>query len=100
MRRKRRTSPICPRLRADEREGAMRTPHIVGIGGTTRPNSSTERALRFALSVCEQHGAATSRFAGVELAALPHYAPEDPTRADGALDLIEAIRRADGIVVA
>ncbi len=78
----------------------MRTPHIVGIGGTTRPGSSTERALRYALAVCEQHGATTTCFAGAELAALPHYAPEDPTRAEGALHLIEEVRRADGIVIA
>ena len=52
------------------------------------------------LAVCEQHGATTTCFAGTELAALPHYAPEDPTRSDGALHLIEEVRRADGIVIA
>jgi len=78
----------------------MRTPHVVGIGGTTRPGSSTERALRYALAVCEQQGATATCFAGAELAALPHYAPEDPTRSDGALHLIEEVRRADGIVIA
>ena len=34
-------------------------PVIVGIGGTTRANSSTEKALRFALKVCEKDGAET-----------------------------------------
>jgi FMN reductase len=75
-------------------------PHVVGIGGTTRPNSSTERALRHALAACEQEGATTSLFAGAELAALPHYAPEDPARTEIAARLVEEIRRADGIIIA
>jgi len=78
----------------------MRAPHIVGIGGTTRPSSSTERALRHALAACEHQGATTTCFAGVELNALPHYAPEDPARTEGALRLIEEVRRADGLIVA
>ena len=78
----------------------MRAPHIVGIGGTTRPNSSTERALRYALSICEQHGGTTTCFAGADLAALPHYAPEDAARSEVALRLIEEVRRADGVIVA
>ena len=78
----------------------MTTLHIVGIGGTTRPNSSTERALRHALAACEQQGATTSLFAGAELEALPHYAPENPTRTEGARHLVDEIRRADGIIIA
>jgi FMN reductase len=75
-------------------------PYIVGIGGTTRPGSSTEKALRFALQVCEEEGALVTTFTGVELATLPLYAPELPERTDLALRLVEEFRRADGIIVA
>jgi FMN reductase len=78
----------------------MAQPVIVGIGGTTRANSSTEKALRFALGVCEKDGAETIMFDGPTLAALPHYAPENPERIDEARRLVEACRRADGLIVA
>jgi len=76
------------------------SPYIVGIGGTVRAGSSTERALRFALDVCEQEGATVVSFTGEELAQLPLYAPEIPDRTPGALRLIEELRRADGVIVA
>lgn len=78
----------------------MSKPHIVGIGGTTRPGSSTERALRFALGVCEDEGATTTCLAGDVLAALPHYAPGTPERGPEARTLIQECRRADGIIIA
>jgi FMN reductase len=79
---------------------ASKTPYIVGIGGTTRSNSSTEKALRHALRACEQEGATTALFGAAELAALPHYAPELPDRAEGARRLVDELRRADGVIVA
>jgi FMN reductase len=75
-------------------------PRIVGIGGTTRPGSSSEKALRFALARCKEQGATVAVFAGAELARLPHYAPELPDRTEGALRLLEEIRRADGLIIA
>jgi len=75
-------------------------PVVVGIGGTTRANSSTEKALRFALGVCEKEGAETVMFDGPAIEALPHYAPEKPDRCDEARDLVKACRRADAIIVA
>ena len=75
-------------------------PHIIGIGGTTRAGSSTEKALRFALKTAEDGGATTAAFYGPELATLPMYAPENPDRTEGALRLAEELRRADGIIVA
>ena len=78
----------------------MRAPHVVGIGGTTRPGSTTEKALRFVLDECRASGATTTGFAGPELAELPHFAPETPLRTAGARRLVEEYRRADGIVVA
>ena len=77
-----------------------RTPHIVGIGGTTRDGSSTEKALRYALSICEKEGATTAVFTGQQLATLPMYAPELPDRTDVARALIEELRKAHGVIVA
>jgi FMN reductase len=76
------------------------TTRIVGIGGTTRPGSSTEKALRFALDVCREEGAAVTAFTAGELAGLPPYAPERPERTGTALRLLEEIRRADGLIIA
>lgn len=38
-------------------------------------------------------------FGGQKLAQLPHYAPENPTRNAAQLELVEAVRRADGLVI-
>lgn len=46
-------------------------PLIVGIGGTTRPNSSSERALRTALDEARENGAETIFLSGRDLQ-LPH----------------------------
>ena len=75
-------------------------PYIIGIGGTTRAGSSTEKALRFALKVAEDAGAETTGFYGPELAKLPMYAPENPDRTEGAERLAVELRRAGGIIVA
>jgi FMN reductase len=75
-------------------------PYIIGIGGTTRAGSSTEKALRFSLQVAEAEGAETLGFYGPELAELPMYAPEHPSRTEGAARFVEELRRADGIIVA
>ena len=75
-------------------------PHIVGIGGTTRPNSSTEKALRCALQAADAQGATVHGFFGADLAALPMYDPQDPERTPGAHRFVEELRRADGLIVA
>jgi FMN reductase len=72
---------------------------IVGIGGTMRPDSSTECALRLAVDAAAQATRAESLFFGSKmLCALPHYG----TSALGpeARAYIDAVRRADGIVIA
>lgn len=79
---------------------ASSAPHVVGIGGTTRPGSSTEKALRYAIRICEQEGGTAAVFAGTELVALPFYAPESPERTESARRLIEEIRRADALIFA
>lgn len=73
--------------------------HVVGIGGTTRPNGSTEKALRLALASAEDEGATTALFTGPDLAQLPMYAPELPDRSEMAVRLIDELRRADGVVI-
>ena len=75
-------------------------PLIVGIGGTTRPDSSTERALACALQHAQQCGARTQMFGGAQLAQLPAFNPEDSSRTPGQRALIEAVRQADGIILA
>lgn len=74
-------------------------PLVVGIGGTTRAGSSTERALRHALAACEREGAETLLLAAGDLD-LPMYTPESPERTPKALALVGALRRADGVVIA
>jgi FMN reductase len=72
---------------------------IVGIGGTTRAGSTSERALQFALSKAREFGAQTELLSGAAIL-LPIYAPEIPERTDTARNLVAVLRRADGIIVA
>lgn len=77
-----------------------RRPHIVGIGGTTKAGSSTEKALALVLSEAEQAGATTTLLAGPMLARLPLYAPEDHARTELQQQFIDTVRRADGLILA
>jgi FMN reductase len=76
----------------------MSRPFIVGLGGTTRATSSTERAVAAALKWAEAHGAETLLLGAADLQ-LPVYAPECAHRADAARSLVAHLRRADGVVV-
>jgi FMN reductase len=80
--------------------GAKTRPLVVGIGGTTREASSTDRALRVALGAAEEAGARTQIFHGPALARLPHYAPEKQERTEEQRHLVEMVRQADGLIVA
>jgi FMN reductase len=73
--------------------------YIVGIGGTTRANSSTERALAGALRAAEALGARTRLF-GAKAIDLPMFAPEKADRTQAARQFVEEIRRADGLILA
>ena len=53
----------------------VRKPLIVGIGGTTRIGSTTERALSVALKAVEAGGGETRLLGGAFLARLPIYNP-------------------------
>jgi FMN reductase len=73
-------------------------PYIIGIGGTTRANSSTEKALKVALRAANALGAET-KLLGAEALALPMYAPENPDRTPAAQQFVADVRRADGIIL-
>jgi FMN reductase len=75
-------------------------PLIVGIGGTVRTPSSSERVLSLALAAAEAQGARTRLFGGEALARLPIYNPSDPGDPPDRLALVEAVRGADGVIVA
>lgn len=75
-----------------------RQPFIVGLGGTLRSNSSTERALRQCLSAVESRGGRTALFAGEDID-LPMYNPHDESRTEKATALVAALRDADAVVV-
>ncbi|MBT9549794.1 MAG: NAD(P)H-dependent oxidoreductase [Hydrogenophaga sp.] len=75
-------------------------PFIVGIGGTAVKGSSTEQALVVALSVAEAAGARTQLFGGEDLLALPHYVPGCTERNGDGRALVEAVRAADGLLIA
>lgn len=73
--------------------------HIVAIGGSTRPGSSTEMALRCAGAAAQAHGADVTYIVGRELL-LPIYDVQTDERAAGAQALVEAVRTADGLLIA
>lgn len=73
-------------------------PLIVGLGGTTRPNSSTEKIIRLVLRAAQEAGAMVHQFTGPELN-LPLYAPESAVRCEQAQAMIQVLRRANGLVL-
>jgi FMN reductase len=75
-------------------------PLIVGIGGAVGGASSTEHASRAALRAAEAAGVDTRLFGGEELARLPHYNPKQPQRTDDEQELVDAVRKARGLIIA
>ena len=75
-------------------------PLVVGIGGSLRGASTGERALCLALKAAEEAGARSLLFNGPFLARLPIYASEDSERNAEQRELVEAVRRADGLIIA
>lgn len=74
-------------------------PLIVGIGGTTRPGSTSERALGAALSHAAAAGCDTLAFGSGDMPSEP-YDPSRPDRSPQARALVAALRRADGVIIA
>lgn len=77
----------------------MNAPLIVGIGGTNRQGSSSERIVRAVLEACTAQGAEARMFDGPFLARLPHFNPEDPARTPEESELVETVRKADALVI-
>jgi len=74
------------------------TINVLGIGGSLRPGSQSERALRIALDGAAEAGAQTRAISGSELV-LPFYDSQIPERSPEAVRLIEAVREADGVII-
>tara|TARA_R110001592_G_scaffold257120_1_gene520729 strand:+ start:1427 stop:2029 length:603 start_codon:yes stop_codon:yes gene_type:complete len=75
-------------------------PFILGLGGTTNPASSTEQALAIALQSAAEAGAETELFGSDRLLALPHYLSDPAGLSDTGKELVELVRRADGVLIA
>jgi len=73
-------------------------PLVVGLGGTLRPNSATERALRNCLAAVERQGGRTKLYCGKDID-LPMYSPHELARTPKAIELIGALRDADAVIV-
>ena len=71
---------------------------VVGIGGSIRHDSQTERALRLVLGGAQDAGARTVVLTGSQLV-LPFYDPAVPERPEAARRLVEVVREADGVVL-
>ena len=72
--------------------------HIVAIGGSTRPRSSAEHALRICAAEAQARGAEVTVIAGRDLL-LPIYDTETTERTRQARALIAALRQADGVIL-
>ncbi|WP_344863571.1 NAD(P)H-dependent oxidoreductase [Amycolatopsis ultiminotia] len=71
---------------------------VLGIGGSLRDGSQSERALRIALDAAAERGVQTELIPGPELV-LPFYDTAAAERTERAVRLIEAVRGADGVIV-
>jgi FMN reductase len=76
----------------------MSAPYIVAVGGTIRPDSTTEMAMRYALGIAERSGARVNLICGEQLQ-LPLYQPDQLQRTDAALTLVRELAAADGIIL-
>lgn len=75
------------------------SPLIVGIGGSTRAGSTSERVLLTCLEHAERLGARTLVFSGPALR-LPIYEADGSAREAPAQELVRAIAAADGLIIA
>ena len=72
---------------------------LVGLGGTTRPQSTSEQVLIKALEAAERAGARTRLFSGAFLSKLPIYDPNTSRGSPEPEAVLEAVREADGILI-
>jgi FMN reductase len=71
---------------------------ILAIGGSTRPNSSSEKALRIAADGAREAGGTVTVITSRDLM-LPIYDTESQDRDPKAVALVDAVRSAHGIIV-
>lgn len=79
---------------------ASPSPLIVGIGGTSRAGSTSERVLALALKHAEAKGARTMMFGGEHLARIPLFNPQSDETSAEREALTEAVRACDGLIIA
>ena len=72
---------------------------IVGLGGTTRPGSTSERALVIALEAAAELGCDTQLIGAAAMPGEP-FDPARPERSAQARAMVAALRRADGLLLA
>lgn len=95
---------VTPRRTAAAPEGCKTppvtppVPTILALGGSTTPMSASERALRIASEACAAAGARVEYLTGRQLM-LPIYDTESTERTSETLALLDAVRRADGLIV-
>lgn len=77
---------------------ARAVPRILGIGGTLRPSSLSEKALRNSLHAAEMAGAQITTVTGADLD-IPHYMPQRGVTNGRASRLIAKLRECDGIII-
>ena len=85
-------------IRTNEASSAQH-PVVVALGGSTRAESTTARALRFCLEAIEEFGARSILLEFDDLQ-LPFYTPQRSHRTTKARRLVEALRAADALIVA
>lgn len=78
----------------------MWAPLIVGVGGTARPQSTSELAVMYALRTAEGLGAQTKLFDGNFVSNIPLYVPGRSMEAGSPAEFIGWIRKCDGLIVA
>ncbi|WP_312489289.1 NADPH-dependent FMN reductase [Sphingomonas sp.] len=79
---------------------ASSSPLVVGIGGTIGSVSSTERALRIAMTAAADEGFRTHVFGGEDLARLPLYDPRAAERIEAERVFVDTVRQASAIIIA
>ena len=91
-------SPVLTVHSSPSAPAKREAPLILGIGGTLRPTSSSERALMASLEAVREAGGRTMSLVGRDLE-LPTYEPG--ARLDErARRLVEAFRQCDGLIIA
>lgn len=72
---------------------------ILALGGSTKPMAASERALRIAAQAAADAGAEVTFVTGRTLL-LPIYDTETTDRTPETIALVDALRRADGVLIA